>query len=229
MTDDGFITPPPGIPRREPVPPAEKPGQADIELPPDLPDSGTYKLSERATRVPAPKPSKPEIVFFPTAPGAPPADAAPTPTAPAAATPPPPAVPPVVPLTPVTPAAADDGATVMSPKRHAAPSWRLVLTGLPPVTVDGTLYLGRDPAVPVGEPGAHAVRLSDPAKSVSKTHARIDLTDGVLRVWDLHSTNGVWVVPPGAEPIQVAPGESVAVPAGADIELGDFVIQVEHG
>jgi len=37
------------------------------------------------------------------------------------------------------------------------------------------------------------------------------------------------VVPAGADAIEVVPGVRVEVPAGANLELGDLVIQVEHG
>ncbi|WP_229671342.1 FHA domain-containing protein [Salinibacterium xinjiangense] len=71
--------------------------------------------------------------------------------------------------------------------------------------------------------------MDDPAKSVSKTHAMLEVDADGLWVLDLDSTNGVWVVPAGEGAIEVEPGQRVAVPAGADLELGDLVIQVERG
>ncbi len=44
---------------------------------------------------------------------------------------------------------------------------------------------------------------------------------------DLHSTNGVWVVPAGGEAIEVEPDEPVSIPPGAELELGDVVIRVD--
>jgi hypothetical protein len=57
----------------------------------------------------------------------------------------------------------------------------------------------------------------------------LELEAGTLWAHDLDSTNGVWVVPAGQDAIEVTPGTRVAVPVGADLELGDLVIQVEHG
>jgi predicted component of type VI protein secretion system len=73
------------------------------------------------------------------------------------------------------------------------------------------------------------VAVPDPEKSISKTHAMLELDAGDLLVHDLNSTNGVWVVPAGGEAIEVEPGEPVAIPAGGELELGDVVIRVELG
>ena len=54
------------------------------------------------------------------------------------------------------------------------------------------------------------------------------IDDAGLWVSDLDSTNGVWVVPADGEAIEVVPGTRTAIPVGADLELGDFVIQIEH-
>lgn len=120
-------------------------------------------------------------------------------------------------------------ATRLSAARHAAPAWRLVVPGHPgPVPVAGRLFLGRSPSPTPGSTG-EVLAVDDPARSVSKTHAVLERDDAGLWVSDLDSTNGVWVVPPQGEPIEVVPGVRTAVTPGADLELGDFVIQVEHG
>ncbi len=95
--------------------------------------------------------------------------------------------------------------------------------------VDATavLFLGRAPVAPPGSPGARVLAVPDPEKSISKTHAMLELELGELRVHDLNSTNGVWVTPAGGEAIEVEPGEPVTIPAGAELELGDVVIRVE--
>jgi hypothetical protein len=201
-----------------------------ITLPPGMADSATH----RRDRVERPrKVERDEIVFFPAAPGAPVVE--PTPEQPTAPIEPPQLfqqAPPVEPVetTPEPATESDDvDATRVSISRHAAPAWRITVPGREPVTVEGPLFLGRNPAAPTSHPGARVLAVDDPAKSVSKTHAMLDIEQGALRVTDLGSTNGVWVVPPGAEAIEVVPGSAVAVPAGADIELGDLVIQVELG
>jgi FHA domain len=206
MDDDGFITPPPGLLN---------------------PDSGTHRRPrpERTERV-----RSDEIVFVPAAPGVPvvlPDD--------------PPAAPASAPDAFVPPPGAPDVGAVPEPSTVHAPTeqqptapiprvWRLVIPGIAvPVLMDGTapLFLGRAPVAPPNHPGARVLAVPDPEKSISKTHAMLELELGELRVHDLHSTNGVWVVPEGAEAIEVEPDEPVVIPPGAELELGDVVIRVE--
>jgi hypothetical protein len=120
-------------------------------------------------------------------------------------------------------------ATRLSSARHAAPAWRLVVPGHPePVPLVGRLFLGRSPSPTPGATG-EVLAVDDPARSVSKTHALLELDATGLWVSDLDSTNGVWVVPAQGDPVEVIPGVRTPVTPGADLELGDFVIQVEHG
>ena len=205
-------------------------GETDgfIELPPGILDSSTFKRS--APRVEREKkPSLNDVVFIPTVPGAPavlpePAgDREPVILQESAVAPAPPASP------SVAPSALDD-ATKVSASRQAAPTWRIVLPdGAAPVTIGGALFLGRKPVATPDRPGALELSIADPAKTVSKTHALLELDAGVLWVHDLNSTNGVFLAAPGAEAVEVQPGTRVPVPPGSDIELGEFVIQVEHG
>lgn len=212
-----------------------------ITLPPGIADSGTHRRPRPERTV---RPEHDEIIFVPAVPGplikqepvvdvpqltepvpdspvftAPPASVAPASVAPVAA-------PPVVAASPAT--EDDAGETRVSISRHAAPGWRLTIPGtVGPVTVDTPLFLGRNPAPTIA--GAKALGVEDPAKSLSKTHALLEVDGGVLYVSDLDSTNGVWVVPADGEAVEVVPGQRMLVPAGADLELGDVVIQVEHG
>jgi hypothetical protein len=188
-----------------------------ITPPPGLinPDSGTHRRPrlERTERIP-----NDEIVFVPAVPGVPvalPQDE-PVPLEPDEFTPP--------------AASTDKEATEQQPTAPIPSAWRLVIPGVEqPVLVDATapLFLGRAPVAPPDRPGSRVLAVPDPEKSISKTHAMLELELGELRVHDLHSTNGVWVVPVGSEAIEVEPGEPVAVPAGAELELGDVVIRVE--
>ena len=168
--------------------------------------SGTIKR-DRPER---PRSDRDEIVFFPAVPGEPPATVAPTVEEPA--------------NTPTI-----DDATSISVSRHTAHGWRLVIKGREPVAVEGPLYLGRNPVAAPDHPQARVLAVDDAAKSVSKTHALLEVDPDGLWVHDLDSTNGVWVVPAGEDATEVTPGQRVRVPAGADLELGDLVIQIEHG
>lgn len=115
-----------------------------------------------------------------------------------------------------------------APAVNQSPQWRLVLpngAGVKPL--DGAVFLGRNPALTAEHPNAELLSLTDPAKSLSKTHALLEVEDGQLWAHDLDSTNGVFVVPEHGDAVEVEPGTRVLVPAGAVLEFGDYVIGVE--
>jgi len=214
MSGDGnpFLIsgPPGGVPKKqEPVAPAVPVVAPEdfIALPPGVEappiDSGTYKRETPRPARDVPEPDD-DIVFFPVVPGPAPAVS--------------------------TSASAVDDSTTMMPTRTAAKVWRLVLPGGDQVVpVTGAIYLGRDPRDTMGRPDASLLPAQDPARSLSKTHALIEVDAGKLWVHDLNSTNGVFVAAPGVEAIEVVPGTREAVPNGADLELGEYIIQVRLG
>lgn len=106
-------------------------------------------------------------------------------------------------------------------------NWVLTLPDGSTETVSGAVVIGRNPKAPAHWPTARPLAVADTTKSVSKTHALVELDGSGLWVHDLDSTNGVWVVV-GDDATDVAPGRRAGVPAGASIELGDFVIRVER-
>jgi hypothetical protein len=230
--DDAFVIPgpPPGAPSPRPEPAHQEPDpEVFITLPPGIVDSATHRVANpRVVTPPAVQQEDEddsEIVFFPVVPGMPvvtPAPAGVSTEWPA------PAAPAAVQLG--APEDADAGETRISPSRHAQPRWRLVLPGGAQVaTVTGTVLIGRNPARPAAWQQAELLPVVDPAKSVSKTHAALEIIDGLLWVTDLDSSNGVFIVPADGDAIEASPGVRVAVPAGADLELGDYIIQIEHG
>lgn len=76
----------------------------------------------------------------------------------------------------------------------AAPHGVIVLPGGDEVPVHGTLLLGRNPR-DTKEIGAELVAVFDPNGNISRTHARIALTEsGGVTIEDLGSTNGTVVV-----------------------------------
>src|SRR6202012_999648 len=64
------------------------------------------------------------------------------------------------------------------------------------VSVAEVTVVGRNPSATPAAPGAHAVALDDPERSLSKTHALLTPSESALAVTDLHSTNGVAVIDP---------------------------------
>jgi hypothetical protein len=122
----------------------------------------------------------------------------------------------------------DLDATRVSVRRRAGSPWRLVLPNGQHFVVEKTVLVGRDPAPNPDWPGAQLLSVNDETKSVSKTHAAIELDSAGLWVTDLASTNGVIISTPNGGEIDLDGSEHVQVEPGCDIELGDFVIQVER-
>ena len=91
------------------------------------------------------------------------------------------------------------------------------------VRLDRSLVVGRNPDPRMGAVGAVSVPVAEP--SVSKTHAAIDLVDGVVWVTDLHSTNGTRIEIGGALTLCV-PGKRTRVDTGGAILAGDIRIDV---
>lgn len=104
--------------------------------------------------------------------------------------------------------------------------WILGLGSGVDVIVTDAAFVGRNAAATADRAGARLVSVTDPAKSVSKTHALFEVHEGTLYVHDLDSTNGTFVTPADAPEIRVEPGRRIAVLPGSTVELGDFPITV---
>ncbi|WP_349899373.1 FHA domain-containing protein [Parafrigoribacterium soli] len=210
--DSPMIAPPPGLslpPQPRPSPDRQDAAAVDpeefITLPPGVIDSGTYRVAN--PRVVPQRSASDDIVFFTAGAGVPP-------------------TPGVVP--PPRDAASDAGVELPEAPHRPELQWRLVLPGgIGARAVERALFIGRNPARTDERPDAELLPLVDPAKSLSKTHALVEVEAGQLWVHDLDSTNGVFIVPDDSDAIEVAPGTRAAVPAGATLELGDYVIRVE--
>lgn len=210
--------PPPGTPevrRVEAVQDAAEPVELidmppGVSLPAALVDSGTHRSPTPRERVEI---SRDEIVFVPMAPGVPPVPASDdTVVRPVAAAPAPSAAPPTT-----------------TPASTPTQPWRLIadLDGSE-IVVQAAVYLGRDPQRDAIRPDADIRSISDPAKTVSKTHALLEADVDGLWVRDLDSTNGVYLTAPGAAEVPVEPGQRVSIAAGSRLDLGDFVLRAER-
>lgn len=101
-------------------------------------------------------------------------------------------------------------------------SWRLEIEGGRIFQlVERRVLLGRDPAA---RPGAQEIVVHDPTRTVSKTHALLELVDDVWRVTDLGSVNGVIVTDPDGTERVLAPG--VAEPVAGGFALGKARLQL---
>jgi hypothetical protein len=115
------------------------------------------------------------------------------------------------------------GPVVFFPTARNQARWRISLPDREQLLPEnGAALLGRNPGHLNGWTDAELIPIDDPAKSLSKTHALLEMSAGTLWIYDLNSTNGVWVTPPGGSAIEVQPGERVEVPAGSTLELGEF-------
>ena len=129
--------------------------------------------------------------------------------------PPPGAARPVPPVPPVPPAAASETPRV----------WRLRSADGVDFVVQGRVVAGRDPRPEaVGGGGATPVAIPDPARSMSKTHALLEVDGDRLLATDLDSTNGVRIWPDGGDPIELEPGVAAPVPVDAVLLLGDVAL-----
>lgn len=183
-----------------------------IALPPEVAESATHRIA--SARRPALE--RDEIVFLPA-----PIGTSPVPQAIALQ---------AIPTAPVSiPTAAVSIPTAAAPSALAtgAAGWSLALgaTG-EPVLMTGAAFLGRNPSATDGMADALLLAVDDPAKSVSKTHALLEVEAGALFLHDLDSTNGTYLRVSGADEIRVDPGLRVAVAAGSTVVLGDFPIRV---
>ena len=106
------------------------------------------------------------------------------------------------------------------------PRWRLLLVDGQGIDLVGTVVLGRDPAPVASHPGAELVRLRDLDRSVSKTHAVIEIDGDRLRVTNLHSTNGVSVRRADGHLTGIAPGGTGELERGCRLMLGEFALDV---
>jgi len=91
----------------------------------------------------------------------------------------------------------------------------------------GRGLIGRMPVAPANETCDHLIVVSDPSKTVSKTHLRVEALAEGLMVSDLDSANGTVVSMPGIAAERLAPHERVILMSGATVAIGDqsFTIQ----
>ena len=99
-------------------------------------------------------------------------------------------------------------------RRNVRPVWELVPASGSPILLSATVViLGRRPASDAAYPTAQLVAVPGDARTVSKTHARIELRGDAWVVTDLGSTNGVLV--------RTLMGDEVEVEVGGQLDAGE--------
>lgn len=100
------------------------------------------------------------------------------------------------------------------------------------VPLDRTVLIGRAPEaarVPLREM-PRLVNVASPNNDVSRTHAQVRAEGEIVLVTDLNSTNGVFLIEPGASPRRLHPDEPVQLEPGVVVDLGDgatFILEDE--
>ncbi len=95
------------------------------------------------------------------------------------------------------------------------------------IQLDDDVVIGRAPVAPDNSPAARSVSLVAP--TVSKTHALIGRTAGVVWLVDLHSSNGSEIVDGSGTATTVVPGVTSTIPPGSHLRLGtDVVVTVDR-
>ena len=231
--------------------PAPEPiGDGPLFAPPPAPTGPAAALGAGAGSPPAPAVGAGFISSVPWETGGPaasPAPAASAPSAPGAMPPVPPppaarrldrdrAAMPPVPPPPAAPAAAaaaapaaiDEGPTVARTALPRAGATLVMDTGQRIALVAPRTLLGRAPVAVSPWEEADTVPVTDPDRSISKTHLAVLLDGDRLSVRELGSTNGSAVVAADGARTTLLMGQDVAVPDGARVELGDRSFTVER-
>jgi pSer/pThr/pTyr-binding forkhead associated (FHA) protein len=73
---------------------------------------------------------------------------------------------------------------------------------------------------------ADLLPVDDPARSVSKTHAVLEVVEEGMLLTDLHSTNGVSVLDAAGTPTALSPGVALPVVAGTTVLFGSYRVQL---
>ncbi len=115
--------------------------------------------------------------------------------------------------------------TVVARRRRIP--WALVPPSGDPVELTSSVVIvGRRPAADSAFPDAQLVAITDETRTVSKTHARLQLRGDTWFVTDLNSTNGVLFATLMGTEIEAPPGEEIE--AGERFFLGDAEVRLSR-
>ncbi|MFJ5955630.1 RDD family protein [Paenarthrobacter sp. NPDC092416] len=89
------------------------------------------------------------------------------------------------------------------------------------VQLGATLLIGRNPAAQPGEVAEQLLPVSDPGRSISKTHLHVRADGDGVWITDRNSTNGSAVTTPDGIQTRLHPGEAVFVRPGSTVHFGD--------
>lgn len=116
--------------------------------------------------------------------------------------------------------------TLIVPRRDNGERFVLQFSTGESVTVFGTGLLGRNPQPQPGEYFDQLVVITDPGKSVSKTHLEFGQDSGAFWVSDRYSGNGSVVREPEMPARRLEPGKRYRIVRGSRVDIGEqfFVV-----
>ncbi|WP_395245246.1 FHA domain-containing protein [Agromyces sp. MMS24-K17] len=107
----------------------------------------------------------------------------------------------------------------------SARPWKLLLPEGEELRLEEAIVVGRNPVVPTHmPPTTRAVPLVDRFKSVSKSHAGIEVRGGLPWITDFNSTNGTTVTNSAGEAIECPPGVAVPAAEGWRVSFGEYTV-----
>jgi len=116
--------------------------------------------------------------------------------------------------------------TIIAARRR--PAWMLTPPlGAPIAITSDALIVGRRPSADPDFPDAQLVPISDETRTMSKTHARLELLGSEWVIVDLDSTNGVILFRDDGAETEATPG--VPEPVGERFLLGDAELRLIKG
>lgn len=95
------------------------------------------------------------------------------------------------------------------------------------VEMSSSALVGRMPQPDASENFEHLIVVTDPGRSVSKTHLELGVDDGQLWVKDRGSGNGSIIREPGVVPRRAQPGTRYDIVRGTRIDMGDLFLTIE--
>ena len=94
------------------------------------------------------------------------------------------------------------------------------------VDITQSALLGRMPQPGEGEEVEHLIVVTDPGRSVSKTHLEFGVEGTELWISDRNSGNGSIIREPGVVPRRAQPGTRYTVVRGTRVDIGDLHLTI---
>jgi len=94
------------------------------------------------------------------------------------------------------------------------------------VDITQSALLGRMPQPGEGEEFEHLIVVTDPGRSVSKTHLEFGVEGAELWISDRNSGNGSIIREPGVVPRRAQPGTRYTVVRGTRVDIGDLHLTI---